>query len=320
MEKNRIHPFWILLIIILISPAASAESPEKQIALVNGTVITEGEYLRELERYSERIESTGHSLDEMDMSEVKKVVIENIVGMILMYQKSLEEGITVEKDKIDNEFENLKGQYPDEKSFQEFLEQNNVSDEIIRTQIVRGIAIQRFLKQQFIDNTTINDNEVKSFYDNNPGQFRRPEAVKASHILIKVDPEADEDQIKMAKSTIEKINSQIKSGEDFATLAKQYSQDPSSENGGDIGFFERGQTLKPFEEAAFTLEPGDVSDIVKTEAGYHLIKVTDKQREGSLSFDEVKVSLKNYLKERKILNSISEYVKKLRVEADVKIF
>lgn len=320
MGINRISPLRILLIIIFICTTVSAESLEKQIALVNGTVITEGEYLRELDRYSERIESTGSSLDEMDMSEVKKVVIENIIGMILMYQKSREEGITLEKDAVDNEFEKIKAQYSDEKSFKEFLEQNNVSEEIIRIQIVRGMTIQKFLKQQFIDTTTIDDTEVKSFYDNNPNQFKRPEAVNVSHIIIKVDPEADKDQRKTAKDTLEKIAGQIKSGEDFSALAKEYSQGPSSENGGHLGFIQRGQTLKQFEEAAFALEPGNVSDIVETEAGYHLIKVTDRQREGSFSFDEVKDSLKSFLKERKILDSISKYVSKLRAEADVKIF
>ncbi|MFC1839678.1 peptidylprolyl isomerase [Thermodesulfobacteriota bacterium] len=320
MRCSKISPFWILSIVIVISSTVSAGPEEKQIALVNGTVITEDEYLRELDRYLDRLKSMGQSLDEMNMSEIKKAVIENIIGMILMYQKSREEGITVEKDKIDSELKNLKAQYPDEKSFQELLEQHNISEEIIKTQIVQGIAIQKFIKQQFIDQTSITDSEVKSFYDNNPDQFKRPETVKASHILIKLDPEADEDQRKTAKTTIEKIETQIKSGEDFASLAKQYSQGPSSEKGGDLGYFGRGDMVKPFEDAAFALKPGDVSDIVETEFGYHLIKATDKQKAGSFIFDEIKVSLKRYLKEMKVQKNISEYVIKLRAGADVKIF
>ena len=123
-----------------------------------------------------------------------------------------------------------------------------------------------------------------------------------------------------AKTTIEEVQAKIKSGEDFAELAKQYSQGQSSEKGGDLGFIERGQTLKAIEDAVFILKPGDVSNILKTELGYHLLKATDKHEEGSFSFDEVKASLTKYLKETKVLNSISEYVTKLRAGADVKIF
>ena len=310
----------MLSLVIFISTAVLAESPEKQIAVVNGTVVTEGEYLRELDRYSERILAAGRSLDELDPSEVKKTVLENITGMILMYQKSLEEGITIDIENIDKELENVKAMYPDEKAFHDFLEQNNASEEIIRTQIVRGTTIQKFIKEQFIDKISIDDNEVKSFYEKNPAQFIRPEAVKVSHILIKVDPSADDDQREKAKTAIEELHAKVKSGEDFVELAKQHSQGPNSEKGGDLGFIVRGQTPKPIEEAAFKLKPGDVSNIIQTEIGYHLIKATEKQEEGSYSFDEVKDSLKRYLKETKVLNSISEYVTKLRAGADIKIF
>ena len=308
-----------LLIMIIITPMAGSEEPEK-VAVVNGTVIDKNEYERELARYKDQMAMQGVKVDDSKMPDVKKEVIENIIGMLLMYQASTEKGIKVEQASIDGELDQFKSQYPDEEKFKEALAELNITEEIIKDQINKGLTIQKFIKQTFVDKTIISDSEVKAFYDKNPDKFNKPESVRASHILIRVEPEAEEAIKKAAREKIEMAQARIKAGEDFAALAKEVSQCPSSEKGGDLGFFAKGQMVKPFEDAAFSLEPGVVSDIVETQFGFHLIKVTEKQKAGLFSLDEVKEDLKQYLTELKIQKDISDYVKVLREKAKVEIF
>ena len=310
-----------LVIVLFLSVAISAEPAAEKIATVNGTVITKNEYDRELARYKERITAQGAKINDSDMPAIKTQVIENIVGMLLMYQDATAKGITADQAAIDNQWKQLKSQYPDEQKFQDALKQLNVTEESIKEQIKRGLTLQKFIKENFYDKVSITDSEVKAFYDNNPDKFNKPEAIRASHILITVKPDADEAQKKAARAEIEKIQARIKAGEDFAKLAKENSKDPGSkENGGDLGFFTKGQMVKPFEDAAFALKPGMVSDIVETQFGYHIIKVTDRKAAGKYSLDEIKTKLQAFLEEAKVQQDISDYVKALKEKAKIELF
>jgi len=116
---------------------------------------------------------------------------------------------------------------------------------------------------------------------------------------------------------IEKIQQKLRQGEDFAALAKEFSQCPSGSKGGDLGYFAQGQMAKPFEDAAFALMPGEISDVVETTFGYHLIKVNDKTPETVLAFDDIKDGLKRYLTQQKVQQEVVLYVQKLKEQATV---
>ena len=144
--------------------------------------------------------------------------------------------------------------------------------------------------------------------------------MKASHILIKVDPKADESQRAEARKKLEAIEQRLKRGEDFSALAKGSSQCPSSAKGGDLGYFQRGQMVKLFEEVAFALKPGEVSGIVETKFGYHLIKVVDKKPETMMAFKDIKDRLAQQLKQREVLKELHQYVSELKKKAKVERF
>ncbi len=314
-------PIIFLTIILFLPVAFSAEPAAEKVAIVNGTVITKNEYDRELARFKERMTMQGGKINDSDMPAIKKQVIENIIGMMLLYQDAIAKGITADQTAIDSQWKQLKDQYPDDQKLQDALKQLNITEDSIKEQIKKGLTLQKFIKENFYDKTNITDSEVKAFYDANPDKFNKPEEVRASHILITVKPDADDAQKKAARTEIEKIQARIKAGEDFATLAKENSKDPGSkENGGDLGFFTRGQMVKPFEDAAFALKPGMVSDIVETQFGYHIIKVTDRKAAGKYSLDEIKTKLQTYLKDLKIQKDISDYINTLKEKAKIQIF
>ena len=159
------------------------------------------------------------------------------------------------------------------------------------------------------------EEEAKKFYDDNPKIFESPEQVRASHILIMEDP----NDPNAAKQKIEDLLQQVKDGADFAELAKANSDDTySAPQGGDLQFFPRGAMEKPFEDAVFALEIGQVSDVVKTRYGYHIIKATDHKDASMVSFEEAKDDITDYLKSQKQSDAEGKYYKTLISEATIK--
>ena len=144
--------------------------------------------------------------------------------------------------------------------------------------------------------------------------------LKASHILIKVKPDASEAEKAEAMKKIKAAQEKLKKGDDFAEVAKASSEGPTATKGGDLGYFGRGQMVGPFEETAFSLEPGKVSDVVKTQFGYHIIKAVDKKPETTIPFETVKPRIEQYLKQEEVQKEVKKYIDNLRKEAKVEIF
>ena len=162
--------------------------------------------------------------------------------------------------------------------------------------------------------------QAKKFYDENPDQFKQPEQVRASHILIGAPENADAAAKAAAKRKAEGLLKQLKSGGDFAALAKENSQDPGSAiKGGDLGLFPRGQMVGPFDQVAFTLAPGATSDLVETQFGYHIIRVVEKKEAGAVALDEVRPQLEQFLQNQNRQREMTSYVAALKAKGKVEV-
>ncbi len=156
-----------------------------------------------------------------------------------------------------------------------------------------------FRPQDYSDKVDISQEESKAYYDENVDDFVIQEQVRARHILIKVPPDADNERVEEIREKAEQIRAQAKKGEDFASLAEKHSEGPTAEKGGDLGFFPRGRMVKEFEDAAFSLKQGEISPIVRTQFGFHIIKVEDHKQERLQSLDEVRKSIESTLRDKK---------------------
>jgi peptidyl-prolyl cis-trans isomerase C len=214
----------------------------------------------------------------------------------------------------------VKKRFPDENEYKVALQKMNISEEKLKSQIREGLAIQQFVDNYLVQEVKVSEAEAKVFYKNNSERFKQPEQIKASHILVKVDNQADTPTKDLANKKIKDIQKKLEAGEDFALLAKEFSEGPSNINGGDLGYFKRGQMVKPFEDAAFKLIPGEVSDIVETRFGYHLIKVVDKKPESVVSYDNVKDKITQYIEQEKKGEVIKSEIEKLRQKAAIETF
>jgi peptidyl-prolyl cis-trans isomerase C len=312
-----------MAICLLAGPAWSADkaaSSGKEVASVNGKHISRSQYERELSVFQKRATQKGRQLSDADLTTVKKQILENLIDTEVLYQQSQKEGVKVDKQTINKQIEAIKKRFPDEAAYEKALKGMAVSEKEIRVHIQHGLAINQLLDTNVLQKITVTEEESKKFYDNNPNMFKQQEQAKASHILIKVAPDAEKSKKVQARKKIETIQKKVRQGEDFALLAKSNSEGPTAKRGGDLGYFGRGQMVKPFEDAAFALKVGEVSKIVETQFGYHLIKLTDKKAARTIPYKEVQLELEQHLKKEKEKTGIQNYIENLKKSATIKRF
>lgn len=323
-KKTQWYFLPVLLIMLLsfatVGFAKKAKPSNPSVAVVNGSAITQRDLDKEVSRIQRRFLSMGKKMDASQFSKVKESALDSLIGRELLYQESQQKGIKVGKEAVSKELASLKKRFSNEKDYNSALKRMNLTEKQLKGQIKKGMAIQQLIDKEIVQKVTVSDKEVKQYYDAHPSFFKQPERIRASHILIKVDSKADKSKKEAALRKIKDIQKQVKKGGDFAALAKKYSEGPSGARGGDLGYFSRGQMVKPFENAAFALKPGQVSDVVETQFGYHLIKLVDKKPEGTVAYKDVKDKLRQYLKSEKVQKGITDHVENLKKHAKIKKF
>lgn len=305
---------------------AKSENIDKNtnnVALVNESGISRKNFDRAMASASKQFSSIGYDQSAAGANgplDLNKEVLDRLIDFELMYQDAKKRGIVIEDSVLNENLEAFRKRFEKEEDFTAFLEQNNFTENEMKDQFVRELVMQELqqqLKGELLAKMNVSDADVKKFYDANIDKMQRPEQVKASHILVTVDEGADEATRQEARTKIDSLEKKIKAGEDFAETAKANSQCPSSENGGDLGFFGKGQMVKPFEDAAFALKPGEMSGVVETRFGYHLIKLAEKREAATASLEEVQENIKRYLTQLQMDKSQQEYVQSLRDNAKV---
>jgi peptidyl-prolyl cis-trans isomerase C len=319
-----INPLFIAaaIVCLFIGPAWAdqATTTNKEVASVNGKPIFKSRYERELSGYLERVAKKGRKLSDADLSSVKKRILENLITTEVLYQECQKQGIKVGDQIVSEEIEKVKKRFPDEAAYKNALKGMNVSEKEIRAQIQIGMAITQLFDTNVRQKIMVTKEESEKYYKDHPNMFMRPERVKASHILIKVAPDAEASQKKQARKKIETLQKKVRKGEDFGLLAKANSEGPSAQHGGDLGYFSRGQMVKPFENAAFGLKVGEVSEIVETQFGFHLIKLTDKQPAENVPYKDIRPRLEQLLKKEKEKAKIQNYIEELKKTAKIERF
>lgn len=231
-----------MAICLLTGPAWAdkAASSGKEAASVNGKPISKSQYERDLSMFQKRAAQEGRPLNDADLTTVKKRILENLIDAEVLYQQSQKQGIKVDDQAVNEQIEKIKKRFPDEAAYKKALEGMDVSEKEIRAQFQRGLAINQLLDTNVRQKITVNEEESNTFYNNNPNLFKQPEQVKASHILIKAAPDAEESKKVQARKKIETVQNKVSQGEEFGLLAKANSEGPTAQREGDLGYFSRG--------------------------------------------------------------------------------
>ncbi|MDY6854175.1 MAG: peptidylprolyl isomerase [Thermodesulfobacteriota bacterium] len=325
-RKNVRWPLSILLLFFIIlscAPlllAAEKQTASDRVAVVNGVIFTQEDLDTEMLIIKKRLSMMKRPLNDSQLQDFKEKTLEKIIGRELLLQESQKKKIMIDDAKVNEEFMALKKRYESEDDFKKSLSANKLTEAGLKDRLKKSMAIKKLVDQLFTQKVNITETEIKSYYEKQPQLFKKPEMIHASHILIKVDPKADEAKKSEARTKIEEIQQRLKKGEDFSALAKELSQCPSNAKGGSLNYFSRGQMVKPFEEAAFSLKPGGISDVVETRFGYHLIKVVDKKAETTITFKDAKDRIEKHLKNTKVQDQVKKYVDTLKNNAKIEVF
>ena len=177
-----------------------------------------------------------------------------------------------------------------------------------------------YLQQEIVEKITINEDKARAYYKDHPEIFKTPEKIQVRHILIKVDASASDEEKKKARGKAENVLKKIKEGEDFSKLASELSDDPGTkEKGGDLDFFSKGTMVPAFEQAAFSLKPGEISGITETDYGYHIIKMEEKKEALLEPYENIKDKVKDQALQEMRKAAVTAFIEKALKEARVEI-
>jgi peptidyl-prolyl cis-trans isomerase C len=293
-----------------------AQLPEV-LARVNGEAVSKAEFDRALEALEAR---NGGPAPAEQRDQIFRGVLDQIVSYKLLIQEGRARKVIVPEADLDARIKEIQGQFPSEDAFKQMLATRKTTLEQVRTDVRQDMTVQKLIADEIAPKAGVKPEQVADFYAKNPDQFKQPERVKASHILISIPKGADAATKTQARTKAAEVLEDVKAGKDFAALAKQHSQDPGSAvNGGDLGFFQQGQMVGPFNDAAFSLAPGAVSDLIETEFGVHIIKVAEKQEGRSVPLEEVRPKLEEYLQRMNREQQTDAFVNGLKSKGKIEI-
>ena len=251
---------------------------------------------------------------------VYRQVLDRLIGFHLLVQESKARKVIAPPWEVDSQVEQIKKQFPSEDAFKQMLQARGVTLEQLRADTAQTIAVNVMLKNELETKIAVTEADSKKFFEENKPRFRQEDSVHASHILIRTPEQADAAVRAKAKAQADDLLAQLKKGANFADLAKQFSQDPgSAPNGGDLGFFSKGQMVPAFDQAAFALKPGQTSGVVETPFGYHIIRVSETKAGRDLPYDEVKGQIDDYLKQQLRDRKSQEFVDQLKAKGKIQV-
>lgn len=264
---------------------------------------TEGNF--DGKKYRQILQANRMSVEEFEMSVRKDLLVKRltslITGAVKVTEKELETFYNYVNKKADIKYaafepSNYKKINVSEDEIKKYYDENK---ENFKSEEKVKVSFLRFKADDYKNNISVSEREIESYYNENIRNYSSPAKVKARHILLRVAEGAGEKEVEDKKREIESIRQKILEGNSFENMAKEYSDGPSAAQGGDLGEFEREDMVKPFSDAAFALEEGELSEPVKTQFGWHIIKLDKKIAESSKKLEDVKVSIKNFLLTRK---------------------
>jgi len=312
-----------------IEPDANApsESTSKDVAVtVNGIEIRESDVMdligAELARIAQQGSKLPASVTEQYKKQLREQALEQLIRRQLLDEKIKEANITITEEEVMNQISQIaSAQNLSLDDFKKMVEEHDRTFDEIKEDIRKALIRVKFMEAQWAGKTDITEEEVKKYYDENTRQFDVPEQVRVRHILIQYelsDPKTDPNEAKAkAKAEAQDLLQRIKDGADFAELAKAHSDCLSASKGGDLGFFPRGESTPQFEKAAFELEIGQVSDIVETEYGCHIIKAMDHKDASVTSYEQAKDDIIKNLMEKKQQAFAEKYISSLKAQAKI---
>jgi peptidyl-prolyl cis-trans isomerase C len=287
------------------------------LARVNGEKIERWEFDNAVKRMEAR---AGGPVPPDKRDEVLRGVLDQLVAYHLLAQESRARKLPIADTDVDARLADIRKGFPTEEAFRQGIAAQGLTMDQLKSQAKTSLEVAKVIDAEVNSKVAVQDPEVKTFYDQNLERFKQGDSVHAAHILIGVPQNATPEQKAEAKNKAAAVLKTVKAGGDFATLARANSSDPgSAQNGGDLGFFPKGQMTPAFEEAAFKLKPGTVSGLVETPFGFHIIKTIERRGPRTAPFDEVSGQIKDFLTQGQREQKLEQFVEQVKAKGKIEI-
>lgn len=290
------------------------------VATVNGNHITKFELDNSIQEYSLQLHGTTvEDLSKDKFADLKKAAMEKLILWELIHEAICKEGGSISVEEVDRELNVIAEEFEGPDAFFQHLDSAGLNREVFRKFIAKDLIVKQKIDSAVAQAPEPTEEQIKGEYQRYFDDVAAKEAVseiRARHILIRVGADADEEE--RAKA-LERIHEIKEMNQDFAALAKQYSNCPSASNGGDLGFFSQGVMDPAFEEAAFSQDVGVVGEVVASFFGYHLIKVEERAEQEIIPLEEAKPRIREVIREQSGVGQLREWAKGLKAKAEIEM-
>jgi len=298
---------------------ARAEVVDQIVAIVNDEIVTFSELKKVLNPIYAQYEKTYEGDDLVEkMVKARNEVLEQLINNRLLLQEARRKEIVADQKEIDERIAQIKSRFPTEEDFTKALGMDGMTVDNLKKNVEEQLLIRGLVQQDLAHKAMISPREVEEYYREHAKDFSEGETINVCNIMIKHKARADGDPDK-ALEMISNIQKEVKNGGDFEVLAKRYSEGPNAAQGGDMGFFGRGSMMKEIEDVAFNMKVGEVSEIIKTDMGYHILYLKARRSPRMIPVQDVSKDIERELFQRKIEELKGDYVKEIRKKAFVKI-
>lgn len=309
----------VALSLLAVLPGASFDD-SRVAARVNGVPIPAERVERYFEDYlREKGRSVAAIRSPNAYEKLRRQALEELIDTELLWQEAQRRKVLASKAEVEAALRDLRAAYQTPEELRVRLEQGGFTEESYAEYLRQQLSIRKLVQKEIAARVVVGDADVHAYYEEHRERFTRPEQVRARHVLVKVAPAAPPEERARARERIEAVLAEARAGTSFPELARERSEDGTAAQGGDLGFFSRGQMVGPFEEAAFALQPGELSGVVETVFGFHVIQVEDRRPEERIAEAEVRGAIRAQLAERKAQGALAERVRALRERGHVEI-
>lgn len=306
----------ILFSAIVLPGAVLAEV--KLVAKVGSVPVTNYELARSFQRIMPLQGNFHGGVSAERKAEIRQEALDVLIERAYKVQYALSEEISVSQDVVDEKIAEFKKKFISEEVYQQAVEAEGQKE--IRASLYRQLLAQKAEELRVDSKVQVTADEVKAYYEANKARFMQPRQFKASHILIRVDPASNSEERKEYLLRAEELLKRARAGEDFYNLAYYNSDDRTKYVGGDLGYFHEGQTVTAFEQALMALKPGEISELVKTRFGYHIILLVDVQEPRQLSYDDMAAKIRSQLEKERRDTIYQAWMDELKARFTTEIF
>lgn len=289
------------------------------VAKVNGVEIPREPFNKEYKVTIERYQRARHDVQPALRERLKDNIVRRLVDAELIRQQAEKLQVVITQAEKDEQWEAHKKRYGTDEAFKSFLERAGTTAEDVRSQFEANLLREKVFAK-VSESVSVPPAEAKDFYEKNQARYDEPEQIQASHILIRLAPNATPEEKAQKKARAEEALKKVKAkGADFAALAKEYGEDPTKDRGGDLGLFTKGRMVKAFEDAAWAMKDGQISGIVETQFGFHIIKKTGHKAAAKKKYEQVADQIEKSLLAKKKNEAIRDALAKWKNEANIEL-